>query len=392
MKTQAMARIFQFGVKFSVLGFATYLAVMHQLQGVLAVPNAHVYCPFGGLESLYQWAAGGGYLKKIMPATMILTASSLLLVLVWNRAFCGWICPLGTLQTIFDKLARLLHIKKIQVPAAIEKPLSLIKYALLVVILFFTWRAGDLVYGYYDPWAAYAHLAAGFAEVYAEFLIGAIFLLIALLGSFWLPNNFCRYFCPMGAVLGIFAKISPTRIARNASTCINCKKCDQVCPAQLQISTQPRVTSAECLTCGDCVAACPVPNTLNVRIGGKKALHWGVYGLGALLLFFTPVGIAKQAGWWKTNFGSAQEVLIDNAGALNPDNIKGSMTLESVLTEFKMPKEVFLEKFQLPAETVAIEMLKNIAQANGLEVEDFRAFIKAYLQEKHPENSGEAHE
>ncbi len=87
-----------------MLILATYLAVLHQIKGVLGAANAHVYCPFGGLESLYQFLAAGGYIPKIMPTTMILLLVTVILAIVLNRAFCGWICPLGTLQMIFDRI------------------------------------------------------------------------------------------------------------------------------------------------------------------------------------------------------------------------------------------------------------------------------------------------
>ena len=202
MDTNKLSRVFQYGVKIFILALATYLAVIHQLKGVLEAANAHAYCPFGGLESIYKLILSGGYISKIMPATMILLGITVLLAVLLNRAFCGWICPLGTLQTLFDRLGRFLKIKKVQVTPKLERSLQYLKYAGLVVILYFTWRIGDLVYGPYDPWAAYAHIAGGLSELYADFLIGSLFLIAALVGSLWLPDNFCRYFCPMGAFLG----------------------------------------------------------------------------------------------------------------------------------------------------------------------------------------------
>ena len=378
------SRVFQYIVKIGILVFITYQAVMHQVKGVLVAPNAHVFCPFGGLESLYQLAATGGYIKKIMPATMVLLLASVLLAIVFNRAFCGWICPLGTLQTIFDKIARFLKIKKVTVPAKLEKLLSLVKYVILVAALYFTWRAGDLVYSAYDPWSAYAHIAAGFEELYSEMLIGSIFLVLALVGSLWMPNNFCRYFCPMGAFLSFFSRFSPSKITRDTSSCIRCKKCDRVCPAQLEISTVPEVKSGQCLSCGDCVAACPVPNTLDYNFAQKYTLNWLIYGVLTVIVFFTPVLIAKATGIWRVNFSDAQELLIDSSGVLNPYNAKGSLPLETMFQEFDVPKEAVFEHFNLPADTDASQMMKTIAEAHGFAAEDFKIFFAEYLQEQNP--------
>jgi len=106
MKERTVTRTVQNLTRLAILVFATYVALMHQLKGVLVAPNAHIYCPFGGLESLYKLIISGGYITKIMPATMVLLVTTIVLAILLNRAFCGWICPLGTLQTIFDRLAR----------------------------------------------------------------------------------------------------------------------------------------------------------------------------------------------------------------------------------------------------------------------------------------------
>ncbi len=381
MKERKISRIVQDTVKILILLLATYFAVMHQMKGVLVAPNAHVFCPFGGLETLYKFVAEGGYIKKIMPATMVVFFASVALAILLNRAFCGWICPLGTLQTIFDRIGRFFKIKKLRVPQNVEMGLSWLKYGILAAALYFTWRAGELVYAAYDPWSAYTHIAAGFEELYSEMLIGSIFLLVALIGSLWLPSNFCRYFCPMGAFLSFFSKFSPTKIYRNETSCINCKKCDRVCPAQIEISTTPAVSSAQCLSCGDCVETCPVADTLYYSVQNKWKMTWLVYGIVTVVIFFAPVLVAKQLGIWKTNFSSAAEVLVDDSGKKNPANIKGSMPLDVIAKEFEIPVDAFFKRFNLPEGTNPGDMVKNIVHPLDLETEDIRAFILEY-QEK----------
>ena len=288
---------------------------------------------------------------------------------------------------LFDRLARALGIKKITVPPTVERFAQYLKYAGLLIILYFTWNVGELVYAPYDPWAAYAHIAAGFEELYGEFLIGSIFLLVALIGSLWLPNNFCRYFCPMGAFLGIFSKLSPTRITRNEKTCINCKKCDRTCPAQIAISTTPAVKSPECFSCGDCVAACPVKNTLGVQVQRKLPFNWFAYGVAALVLFFGGVEVAKLAGIWKTGYSSATEALTGDSGAKNPELIRGSMTLQVVAEEFGIPAEAFIKHFNLPEATNPEMMLKDIAATNSLATETFVEGVREFIMEEQGKQS-----
>ncbi|RPI79315.1 MAG: 4Fe-4S binding protein [Desulfobacteraceae bacterium] len=382
MKTikENLPRILQYTVRIAILVFVTYLAVMHQLKGVLAAPNIHVFCPFGGLEALYRLVLSGKYIEKIMPATLILLAATVLLAIALNRAFCGWICPLGTLQKLFDRLGRLLRIRKTKVPQRTENALHGVKYAGLVIILIATWKAGALVYAPYDPWASYAHIAAGWQELYHEFLIGTLFLLAALIGSLWLPNNFCRWFCPMGAFLGILSKLSPARIRRNDQTCIHCKKCDQACPAQIAVESQPAVKSGECFACGDCLAVCPKEKTIDFYFV-RRRLDWLLYGVIVLVLFFGPVLLSKQLGWWKTGYTSAAEALTSIVGAKDPALIKGSMTPRVVSTEFGIPLETLFKSMNLPADTKPDEMLKNIAAAERKSPEVFLKELRSIVSE-----------
>lgn len=312
---------------------------------------------------------------------MILLGGTILLTIVLNRAFCGWICPLGTLQMLFHKAARFVKIKKIQVPRKFDRVLSSLKYVILVVVLYATWQAGDLVYDAYDPWAAYAHLAAGLTEVYDNFLVGFIFLLVALVGSIWIPNNFCRYFCPMGAFLSILAKFSPTRLHRRES-CISCKMCNRKCPAQIELCQGPQVRSTQCLSCGDCLVGCPGENCLEYRVAGKFRLNWIVYGVLAILLFFAPVLIAKQVNAWKT--GAIAERLVDSAGVKNPYNITGSMTVATIAEEFEIPPAAFQERFQLPDDFDPQQSLKDLMASTGIRPRDVRDFVAEYLQQQNP--------
>lgn len=394
MKKQGIhrTRLLQYVVRFSILGVVTYFAVEHQIHKS-AAPNVHAFCPFGGLEALYQFVAAGGYIRKIFPSTMILLGGTILLTILLNRAFCGWICPLGTLQMIPHKIARFFKIKPLKIPQKLDRGLSYLKYGILAIVLYFTWQAGELVYDAYGPWAAYAHLAGGFEELFSKFLIGTIFLLLAVVGSLWIPHNFCRYFCPMGAFLSLVAKLSPTKLYRTAS-CFTCKKCDRNCPVQIDLCKAPKVKSTECISCGDCLVGCPGKDCLEYRTGGKFPVRWALYGVLALVLFFTPVVIAKQVGAWKT-METARDILSDPSGIPNPYNIKGKVSLAEVAREFQIPLLAFVAHFQLPEVVDPDQRLKDIADTHGLRMRDFKEFAAEYLQERNPgvmfEDTGPMH-
>ena len=83
--------------------------------------------------------------------------------------------------------------------------------------------------------------------------------------NFGESRSWCRYFCPVGATLGLAAKFGLVRIEIGATRCkkFSCMRCATVCPMgiipeeQLVQGISPQITMAECITCLRCVGACP---------------------------------------------------------------------------------------------------------------------------------------
>jgi MauM/NapG family ferredoxin protein len=93
-------------------------------------------------------------------------------------------------------------------------------------------------------------------------LLLGVLALNALADRFW-----CRYLCPLGALLGLLSKVALLRPVIG-SACISCAKCARVCRLAA-IETEPayRIAPAECTVCLDCLAACP-------KDGMGFAWHW----------------------------------------------------------------------------------------------------------------------
>src|SRR5208283_4913784 len=71
---------------------------------------------------------------------------------------------------------------------------------------------------------------------------------------------------PYGALLGLTSWLSPTRIRRNAETCIDCGKCAKACPSALPVDKLVQIRSVECTGCLECVAVCPAQNALAMSL------------------------------------------------------------------------------------------------------------------------------
>jgi len=230
----------------SLVGF-TIITILH--QGSAHFPSVDALDPFGGLETLMKFIAGGEFIKKIVPGNIVLLGALLVLGLLLSRFFCGWFCAFGALQGAFGWLGKKIFRRRLVVPPRLDSVLRWAKYLVLAAIVYFTWRAGELVIRPYDPLAAYGHLASGLASVWAEFGVGLLVLVAILIFSMFYERAFCKYLCPLGAFNAILGRIPLFRIRREASTCISCSKCDRVCPMNVEVSTSGKVDSPECISC-----------------------------------------------------------------------------------------------------------------------------------------------
>ena len=129
---------------------------------------------------MYKLLATGQFIEKIDWSATVLLIGAIISTILLGRYFCGWICALGTMQELFGKLGLKIFKRRFEVNAKLDKVLRYLKYLLLVIILFFTWKTGTLVIRPYDPFAAYSHITAGFEELWSGFAIGLIILVIPI--------------------------------------------------------------------------------------------------------------------------------------------------------------------------------------------------------------------
>ncbi|WP_319475878.1 4Fe-4S binding protein [Marispirochaeta aestuarii] len=257
----------------------TLIAVNHTLEErgieipLVGSASLHAVCPFGGVVSVYQYAAAGTFTKKIHESSFILMIIVFALALAFGPVFCGWICPLGTVQEFISRIGRRIFGKRHNrfIPRAADRYLRYLRYLVLGWVIYATAVSGVLVFADYDPYYALFNFWTGEVAISA-FVILALVLLAAL----FVERPFCKYACPYGAVLGLFNIVRIFGIKRNADTCINCRACDRACPMNIQVSTAGRVRDHQCISCLECSSetACPVPATVELAVGNisiKKA-------------------------------------------------------------------------------------------------------------------------
>jgi polyferredoxin len=239
---------------------------------------------------------------------------------------------------------------------------------------------GELIIRPYDPWAAYQHIVS--KELFTGFLIGLIVLVASLVGSLFYDRFFCKYLCPMGAFLGLVSKIGWFRIRRDVDLCTSCGACDRVCPVNLKVATSHEVKSAECLSCNQCVLACPEKGALEVVAPTKKrrTVRPATIILATVGLFIAVVAATAATGQFNLTIPTITDT-VERTGSFNPADIKGSDTFADVAIASGLPKEAFIERFALSDAEFNGPMKDAAHRAEGgFEVQDVRDFITQKLK------------
>ena len=271
----------------TLLGFlALFIAAARHVD-----PPAIVHLPFhlDPLAMLAQTLASRTF--QVSSAAALATVG---LTLIFGRAWCGWLCPLGTVLDAVTPRRR---------PAARAslEGWRAAKYLMLVAVLLAA-LFGSLALLILDPvtivfralaagvWPALDWLVTALERLAynvealrpsiiwidsvlrpavfpvepasAAAGLGVVLLLAVIIGLNWLaPRFWCRALCPLGGLLALLSKVALVRRHVNPA-CSGCTACVRLCPtdtirADRDFASDP----AECTVCMDCVDGCPLKDT-----------------------------------------------------------------------------------------------------------------------------------
>ena len=211
----------------------------------------------------------------ILGAPLLLLALSL----VFGRAFCGWVCPLGTVLDLVRPLAFWQAKRKTKLSRSTQRN-SRLRYFLLAASL-----GGALLslkwLGLLDPLVIFSRAAtAGLSNLLngqVAFERGglsyfSLLFLFILAMEFWRPRFWCRHLCPQGALIGLLSRYSLLN-RRVSSVCSNCALCRRACPMNAIPQDAHHTDYSDCTFCLECETACPEQG-IRFGFGGLALAVW----------------------------------------------------------------------------------------------------------------------
>ncbi len=277
-------------------------------------PGVEGWLPIAALMNLKYWVLSGN-IPDVHPAGLFLFLAFASISFVFRKAFCSWLCPIGTLSEWLWQGGREILGRNLALPRWLDVPLRGLKYLLLGLFLYAVGRmsASD-IRAFLD--APYGLIADVKMLDFFRALSSTAALVIAglIVMSVFVKNAWCRYLCPYGALMGLVSLPGPSRIRRDPDSCIDCGKCAKACPSLLPVDQRITVKSPECTACLECVSVCPVRGALDLTVPSRRRLPGWAVAVGVAVLFFAAVGYARLSGHWQTDIPAERYFdLIPNA-------------------------------------------------------------------------------
>ena len=213
---------------------------------------------------------------------------------LFNKAWCGFACPLGAIQDWITKLRVKIGLQYASYREGTFGMLKSIKYVLLALLLLLPMGIANSLFGLpklpHELGTAYCMICPGrtilplftgdtgvlavdFSSRTMTVLTGLGMAItgVFLVGAFVKKRFFCL-FCPMSALQYVFSKAALLRLRKNGSKCTRCGNCFRVCDVGIrEIAddvTSTNIVKDDCMMCFKCVAACPEDKCLTVSFLG----------------------------------------------------------------------------------------------------------------------------
>ncbi len=226
----------------------TILAVVIGFVGWWGQGQLSIVTVLGVIRTAFQ---GGSYTFLVYdPFSLLLWGVTIIGFVLWGRGlFCGWLCPFGAMQEFAHHLGRLLRLPQIKPSNRWDARLKWVKYAVLaslIAVIFaapqYTEKAAEV-----EPFKTAITTFFIREWYYVAYAVGLLALSMVLF------KGFCRYVCPLGAVMAIGGLLRGRKwIERRVECGSPCQLCKVKCNYNA-IKKTGEIQYDECFACLDCV-------------------------------------------------------------------------------------------------------------------------------------------
>ena len=184
------------------------------------------------------------------PVSLVLWVYVITTAFIWGRgAFCGWLCPFGAMQELVAWVVRPLKIKQVKVPVKLDQSLRYLKYIVLIGFL----AVAAFNPGRTETVAEVEPFKTAITLMFVRTWPFVLYAVLLVLANLFVYKAFCRYLCPLGAMMAILGKFRRWDWLKRRVECGSpCQLCKHQCRYGA-ISTQGKIIYDECFQCLDCV-------------------------------------------------------------------------------------------------------------------------------------------
>ena len=227
----------------------------------------------GTVSSWFGWLAKLQFLPALLALNLAVVIVLIVLTLIFGRAYCSVICPLGIMQDGISHISSMRKGKKARFRWSPE--VKWLRYSILALFIIALVAGLTSVSALLAPYSAFGRIATSLVRpaLPTAIIAGVTLLVVGILA--WIGGRtYCNTVCPVGTVLSFFSRFSLLRPVIDADKCRNCRACEHKCKASCINIDNHEIDYSRCVDCFNCLDSC--------RFGALKyRMAWNRKACGA---------------------------------------------------------------------------------------------------------------